>query len=55
VTNLQENIDNESNTDDVMILESADVENISKALCPLSIENKYYSLMPILSKIYVSY
>jgi hypothetical protein len=50
VTSLQENIDNESNPDDVMILKSADVENKSNAPRPLSIENKYYSLMSIISK-----
>jgi hypothetical protein len=47
---LQENLDNKSNPDDVIILESANVEKNSKAMCPLSIENKYYSLMSILSK-----
>jgi hypothetical protein len=49
-TNFQENVDNEANPDDVTILESPDVEKKSKALCPLSIENKYYSLISILSK-----
>ncbi|KXG37225.2 uncharacterized protein LOC8080215 isoform X3 [Sorghum bicolor] len=50
LTNFQENLDNKSNPDDVIILESANVEKNSKAMCPLSIENKYYSLMSILSK-----
>lgn len=50
VTNFQENHDNEANPDDVRILESPHVEKNSKALSPLSVENKYFSLMSILSK-----
>lgn len=49
VTNFQENIDNETSPDDVIILEGPDVEKKSKA-CLLFVENKYYSLISILSK-----
>jgi hypothetical protein len=49
VTNFQENIDNETSPDDVIILKGPDVEKKSKA-CPLFVENKYYSLISILSK-----
>jgi hypothetical protein len=44
-TNLQENNDKESNSDNVLLLETADAKK-TKALCPMSIENKYYSLCP---------
>jgi hypothetical protein len=47
-TNLREN-NEESNTDDVLLLETADAKK-TKALCPMSIENKYYSLISVISK-----
>jgi hypothetical protein len=41
--------DKESNTDDVLLLETADAKK-KTPLCPMSIENKYYSLISVISK-----
>jgi hypothetical protein len=50
MTNFKEDADKKADFDDVTILESIDAQNKSKVLSPMSVENKYYSLMSILSK-----
>jgi len=50
MTNFKEDANRKDDIDEVTILESPEAQNKSKEISPTSVENKYYSLMSILSK-----